>query len=173
MVYLPSFGTQSTLSGALCVYGELKSTTNLIPNGTYEIINVNGLALESPGFSHTDGLDMDQWTVNGGGNQLWSLINLGSNIVTLTNGYSSQVLDVAGASKTAGALVDQWPNNNQAANEEWQIVSLGDSKYELTSVNSGLALDVVGASTSTGAKIDQYTYHSGTNQQWTFTAVPY
>jgi hypothetical protein len=173
MVYLPSFGTASTLSGALCVYGELKSTSNLIPNGTYEVISVgSGMALESPGFSHTNGLDMDQWTVNGGSNQLWSVINLGDNIITLTNSYSSQVLDVAAASKTAGALVDQWPNNNQASNQEWQVISLGGGEYELTSVNSGLALDVVGASKSTGAKIDQYGYNGGGNQKWTFTAKP-
>ncbi len=174
MVYLPSFGTRSTLSGALCVYGELKPNTNLIPNGTYEIINVNsGMALESPGFSHVFGLNVDQSTVNGGGNQLWSLVNVGGNIVTLTNSYSSQVLDVAGASRTGGARVDQWPNRNQATNQEWQVISLGGGKYELTSVNSALALDVIGGSRSTGAGICQYTYHNGTNQQWTFKAVAY
>jgi hypothetical protein len=174
MVYLPSFGTASTLSGALCVYGELASTSNLIPNGTYELINVNsGMAIESPGFSHTNGLDLDQWTVNGGSNQLWSVVNLGSNIITLTNEYSSQVMDVAAASKTSGALVDQWPNSNQATNQEWQVISLGSGQYELTSVNSGLALDVKANSKSTGAAIQQYTYNGGANQKFTFTANPY
>jgi len=174
MVYLPSFGTATTLSGGLCVYGELSSTSNLIPNGVYEVISVgSGLALEDPGFSLTHGEDMDQWTVNGGANQLWSVINLGNNVITLTNCSSAQVLDVAAASKTAGALVDQWPNNNQASNQEWQVISLGGGEYELTSVNSGLALDVVGASKSTGAQIDQYGYNGGGNQKWTFTAKPY
>jgi hypothetical protein len=173
-VYLPSFGTAATLSGAVCVYGELSSTSNLIPNGTYQIVNVNsGMALESPGFSHVNALALDQWTVNGGGNQLWSVVNLGNNIITLTNAYSSQVADVAGASKANSAVVDQWPNSNQATNQQWQVISLGGGQYELTSVNSGLAMDVVGASTTTGAGICQYTYQGGANQKWTFTAKPY
>jgi hypothetical protein len=172
-VYMPSFGTAATLSGAVCVYGELSSTTNLIPNGTYQIVSVNsGMAMESPGFSHVNALALDQWTTNTGGNQLWSVINLGNNVITMTNGYSSQVVDVAAASKASKAVVDQWPNNNQATNQQWNVISLGGGQYELTNVNSGLALDVAGASKNTGAAIQQYAYNGGANQKWTFTAKP-
>ncbi|HEV2647540.1 MAG TPA: RICIN domain-containing protein [Acidobacteriaceae bacterium] len=168
-VYLSSFGSHATGSGALCVYGELSGTSNIIPNGTYEFKNVNsGLALESPGWDHTQGLDMDQWTVNGGGNQLWSVINLGNNVITLSNNYSSQQLEVAGNVTTSGALVDQWPYNGQT-NQQWKVTSLGGGQYELTAVNSGLALEVVGAGTGTGVKIDQWPYNGGNNQRWTIT----
>lgn len=174
LVYLPSFGSAATGSGFLCVYGELSTTTNLIANGTYEISNVNSaMALEDPGNpgSKTNGEDQDQWTVNNGANQLWVVVNLGSNVITLQNDSSSQLLDVAGASKTSGALVDQWPDNN-GTNQEWNVISLGSGQYELTSVNSGLALEVTGGSKSTGATIDQATYAGTAQQKWTFTAQP-
>jgi hypothetical protein len=146
------------------------ATSTLPKNGTYEIVNVNsGMALESPAMSHTASQHMDQGTVNGGRNQLWTLSNLGGNIVTLTNGYSSQLLDVGGASDRPGALVNQFPYNGDA-NQKWQIISLGNGQFELASVNSGLALDVKEASMNTGAAIQQYTYHGAANQKWTFIA---
>ncbi len=159
-VYLSSFGSAATASGALCVYGELSGTSNAIPNGTYQIANVySGLALESPGFSHTNGLALDQWAANGGGNQLWSVINLGNNVITLTNNYSSQMMDVAGNVTTSGAAIDQWPYNGQT-NQQWKVTSLGGGQYELTSVLSGLALDLKGGTgqTGNGNPIDQFAY---------------
>jgi hypothetical protein len=170
-VYLPSFGTATTLSGAVCVYGEVSSTSNLIPNGTYLVTNVNsGSALESPGYSHTNGLALDEWGVNNGSNQHWSVVNLGSNIITLTNTYSSQVADVTAASKSNNAVIVQWPNNNQASNEEWQVVSLGSGQYELVNVNSGLAMEIPGGNKTNGTGVDQYTYQGQAWQKWTFTA---
>jgi outer membrane protein assembly factor BamB len=171
-VYLPSFGSASTKSGFLCVYGELSSTNSLIPNGTYEFINVNsGMAIDDPGFSKTNGTDMHQYTVNNGSNQLWTVVNLGSDIITLTNNSSGEALDVVGASKATGALVDQWPNQEQT-NQQWQVISLGSGQYELTSVNSGLALEVVGGSKSNSADLDQNTYAGNAWQKWTITAQP-
>jgi DUF4097 and DUF4098 domain-containing protein YvlB len=166
-----------TTNGDLSIHkGDLKPlppTSSASPtNGTYEIINVNsGMALESPGKSEASSLHMDQWTANGGRNQLWTVTNVGSDIVTLTNGYSSQLLDVAGASTEPGALVNQFPSNGDA-NQKWQIVSLGGGQYELVSINSGLALDVKGASKNAGAAIQQFPYHGGQNQKWTFLPKP-
>jgi predicted alpha-1,6-mannanase (GH76 family) len=146
------------------------SASTLIANGTYIITSVDsGMALEDPGFSQTDGEDMDQWTVNNGTNQQWAVTNLGNNVITLKNVSSGQLLDVDAASKSNGALVDQWPGNSEN-NQKWQVLSLGSGVYTLTSINSGLALDVVGASKSAGAKIDQYPYQANTWQQWKFTS---
>src|SRR5437867_3961431 len=68
-------------------------TSTLIPNGTYVITSVySGLAIDDPAFSKTDGEDMQQYTVNDGTNQQWTVNNLGNNVITLTNGASGQVL---------------------------------------------------------------------------------
>jgi outer membrane protein assembly factor BamB len=142
----------------------------LIPNGTYVITSVySGLALEDPGFSTQNSVDMDQWTVNNGSNQQWTVTNLGNNVITLTNGASGQLLDVTGASKSNSALVDQYPANGQT-NQQWQVISVGGGAYELTSVNSGLALDVDGGNKNNGEAIDQYTYNGNAWQQWKFQA---
>ena len=96
------------------------------------------------------------------------MTNLGSNVVTLKNVASGEMLDVAAASKTAGALVDQWPANGQT-NQEWTIAAAGTSGYyTLTSVNSGLLLDVAGASKVTNADIDQWPANGQANQEWKF-----
>ncbi len=168
-VYLPSFGTAQTGSGQLCVYGEI-STTSLIPNGTYVLLNVNsGSALEDPGFSTKQGQTMVIYTLNNGANQQWTVNNLGNNVITLTNKSSGQLLDVVAASTSNSALVDQWPANGQT-NQKWQVISAGNGNYELISVNSGLALDVTGASKTNSTKLNQYTYQGNPWQQWTFQA---
>jgi hypothetical protein len=41
----------------------------------------------------------------------------------------------------------------------------------MKSVPSGLCVDVNGGSTADGARLLQWSCHSGTNQQWRFTAV--
>src|SRR5439155_6346322 len=108
--------------------------------GTYVITSVySGLAIDDPAFSKTDGEDMQQYTVNDGTNQQWTVNNLGNNVITLTNGASGQVLDVAGGSGSNSALVDQWPYQGNAW-QQWNVISLDGGNFELTSVNSGLAL---------------------------------
>jgi regulation of enolase protein 1 (concanavalin A-like superfamily) len=108
------------------------SPISLIPNGTYVITSVySGLVIDDPGS--TNGQVMQQYTRNGGANQQWRVNNLGNNVITLTNGASGQLLDVAGASKANGALVDQYPANGQT-NQQWNVISLGSGNFELTSV---------------------------------------
>ena len=48
---------------------------------------------------------------------------------------------------------------------------VGANQYQVINVNSGKALDINGGSTSDGAQVIQYSYHSGTNQMWAFTAL--
>lgn len=169
-VYLASFGSAQTRSGQVCAYGELPAGTDLIPNGTYVITSLHsGQAIDDPGGSTKNGEDMEQYTVNNGNNQQWTVTNLGSNVITLSNVASRQLLDVAAASKSNSALVDQWPANGNT-NQQWNVTSLGGSTYELTNVNSGLALDVDGGGTTVGEGIDQYQYQGNSWQQWKFTS---
>ncbi len=168
-VYLPSFGTASTKSGQVCVYGAL-SSTSLIPNGTYVITDANsGKAIDNPASSRKNGQVMEIYTVNNATNQQWTVTNLGNNIITLTNKASGQLLDVTGASTANSALVDQYPSNGQT-NQQWRVTAVGGGKYELANVNSGQALDVNGAGVTNQTQLDQYPYQGNTWQQWIFQA---
>jgi hypothetical protein len=145
-------------------------TTPLIPNGTYIVTAVNsGLGIDDPDFSTTDGEDLQIYTVNDGTNQQWKVNNVSTNVITLTNVSSGQLLDVAGASKSPQALVVQEPADG-ATHQEWNVISVAGGAFELTNVNSGLALDVVGGGATNGTGIDQYTYGGSAWQQWKFVA---
>lgn len=84
---------------------------------------------------------------------------------TLTNGNSSLLMDVNGASTATGAKIIQW-NSNGGANQRWTFTRVADNVYTITSVNSGLCLDVPNGSTSSGVQLDQWTCNGGANQQW-------
>jgi hypothetical protein len=88
----------------------------------------------------------------------------------LVNRNSGLVMDVNGASTSAGANVIQWPNNG-GFNQEWSLQPTGDGYYYLVNRNSGLVMDVNGASTSQGASVIQWSNHGGTNQQWSLQST--
>ncbi|HEX2142958.1 MAG TPA: pectinesterase family protein, partial [Glycomyces sp.] len=81
--------------------------------------------------------------------------------------HSGMVLDVASASKSDGAKVQQWGDAN-SANQQWRITESGGYA---TIVNraSGKALDVWEWSTARGDRVSQYTPTGGANQQWKLT----
>jgi hypothetical protein len=168
-VYLASFGTAQSKSGELCAYGLLASGPDLIPDGNYVITSVHsGDALDDPESSTVNETVMQQYPVNGGTNQQWTVHNIGNNVITLTNGASGLSLDVVAGSLADGALIDQYPYQGNAW-EQWQVISAGSGSFELASVHSGLALDVDGGGVNRGVKIDQYPYHGNPWQQWIFT----
>jgi ribosomal silencing factor RsfS len=158
-----------TDSGQVAVYGLLPGgSPNLIANGTYTIVNqLSGMVIDDPAFSRATNRVMNQWTINGGSNQKWTLINLGGNVIELINAFSGMALEVAQGSTVSGALVDQNPYSGNPA-QQWKVVSVGSGVYELTNVHSGQALQVVGGSTSAGAQIDQSPYTGNAGQHWTF-----
>ncbi len=176
-VYLPSFGNAQTQSGQVCVYGELAAGstgptgTFLIPNGTYYVTSaLDGQAIDDPGFSATAGMGLEQWTLNKGTNQQWTVTNLGNNVITLTNVASGQALEVRGGSNAASALVDQ--NLNQGSLwQQWTVSSPGGGAIELTNNVTGQALDIDAGSKTAGAPLDQYPYHNVSWQLWNFTSV--
>ena len=94
----------------------------------------------------------------------------GSTYYHISNKNSGLLLDVSGASKTAGANVIQWSNTG-GANQKWTLVSVGSGYFNIVNQNSGLLLDVSGASKTAGALVIQSTNNSGTNQQWSLVAV--
>ena len=140
-------------------------------SGNYKLISRNsGQALDVVGASTANGAAVDQWPYNGGSNQQWNIVSVGSGYYKLLSRKSGQALDVAGASTANGAHVDQWPDSG-TANQQWSIVSVGSGYYKLISRNSGQALDVAGQSTTAGALVDQWPDSGTANQQWSIVQV--
>lgn len=129
------------------------------------LINENsGMCLDVPNASKTEGVQLDQWTCNGGTNQDWKLTAESSGYQILGEN-AGQVVDVAGQSITNGATVDQW-DWNSGSNQEWIFANNGNGYFNIVNVNSGMCLDVEGASKTAGALVDQYLCNGGTNQLW-------
>jgi alpha-L-fucosidase len=132
----------------------------------YRIINRNsGKCLDVYGNGTGDGVNVDQWTSNGGQNQQWSFVSQGSGYYEIIARNSGKALEVGGNSTADGGNVQQWTwagTNSQ----QWSLVNLGTGYYELVNRNSGKALDVVGSGTADGVNVDQWTWNSGNNQQW-------
>jgi predicted outer membrane repeat protein len=141
------------------------------PSSTYLLVSVNsGMALDDPNSSRTAGQQMEQWTVNNGSNQAWTLNLLQRNrlggILRLVNQASGLTLGTRGASLSAGAAVEQnaWTGGDY---QQWSWFPPGTPDYlNLINVHSGMTLDVVGASTSAGGLIDQWGQNGGANQKW-------
>jgi aryl-phospho-beta-D-glucosidase BglC (GH1 family) len=159
---------QSTLSALTGGTTTPPPSNTLIPNGTYTVVGIqSGKALDDPGWSSSNGTQLDLWDINGGSNQKWALTNLGNNVIKLVNTASGLALDVYGWSGSNGGAVDQWAPSG-GANQQWVVCPVAPGVYNLKSVNSGKLLDVSGASTANGALIDQWSSNDGTNQQWKF-----
>ncbi|HWF82595.1 MAG TPA: RICIN domain-containing protein, partial [Streptosporangiaceae bacterium] len=67
------------------------------------------------------GLQLQQWTSNGGTNQQWYLKPTGDGYYTIVSHDSGLVADVYGRSTSDGAQVVQWTANG-GTNQQWQLV---------------------------------------------------
>ncbi|WP_432745426.1 RICIN domain-containing protein [Streptomyces sp. JH002] len=83
----------------------------------------------------------------------------------LVNRNSGKALDVAGASTTDGAALQQWTRHD-GTNQQWRFVDAGNGFYRLKARHSDKVLDVAGASTTDGAAVQQWADHNGANQQF-------
>ncbi|TLP52172.1 RICIN domain-containing protein [Microbispora triticiradicis] len=90
--------------------------------GAYTLRYVpTGKVLDVNGSSTTQGLQLQQWTANGGTNQLWYLRSTGDGYYTIVSYSSGLLADVYGASTSDGAQVVQWTANG-GTNQQWQLI---------------------------------------------------
>ena len=82
---------------------------------------------------------------------------------TMVNVYTGKCTDVAAASKSSGAQVQEYTCNGTGA-QSFQVIDEGSGWFKILNTNSQLAVDVIGASTSNGTHIQQYT-DNGTGAQ--------
>ncbi|MGH3415109.1 MAG: RICIN domain-containing protein [Actinocrinis sp.] len=114
----------STADGAKAVQqtGGAAWTVSALSDGAFTLTyTASGKVLDVNGGSSTAGLQLQQWTSNGGTNQQWYLKPTGNGYYTVVSHDSGLVADVYGRSTSDGAEVVQWTANG-GTNQEWQLV---------------------------------------------------
>jgi hypothetical protein len=125
----------------------------------------SGKCVDVPSRSVDNGVQLTQYTCNGGMNQAWWFKDLGNGYHQLMAKHSGKCLDVANNSLADGNPIIQWPCGS-GNNQQWQLQDAGSGYVRLISRLSGKCLDVKDASTADGAKLVQFTCGTGTNQQF-------
>ena len=138
------------------------------PNGNYEIDAYDGMVLDDPGSSNSNGTDIIQYPSNTGPNQQWTLLaagNVPAQSYNVQNAVTNLVLDDPGSSNSNGTDIIQYQFNG-GANQTWTTVPLADGNSLIVNASSGLVLDDPNFSTSDGTPVDLWQINGGLNQEW-------
>jgi alpha-galactosidase len=119
----------------------------------------SGKCLDVPGASTTRGAQLEIWTCNGGGNQVFT--RTASNQITVYDGSTKLCLDAFNNQTTAGTKVETWTCNGQT-NQQWVFHADGT----ITGVQSGLCLDVTGGVTTDGGLLELWPCAASGNQRF-------
>jgi hypothetical protein len=114
----------STADGAKAVQqtGNATWTISAGQNGAFSLrYDPTGKVLDVNGSSSTTGLQLQQWTANGGTNQQWFLRSAAGGYFTIVNAANGLAADVYGQSTSDGAQVVQWTANG-GTNQQWQLL---------------------------------------------------
>nr|WP_029275880.1 RICIN domain-containing protein [Pedobacter borealis] len=125
------------------------------------------------GNASTDNSPLEQRTYSGSGNeQLWTLTNIGTGLIKLTNVQNGKAIQIANAS-TSNSAAGQIGTYNALANQHFSLASTDNGYFRITPLlASGMGLEVNGGSSADGATLAQYSYSGSTNQQWKFEPTP-
>jgi uncharacterized protein (TIGR03437 family) len=135
----------------------------------FQIMNkLSGKVLDVTGYSTANGIQIQQYSYLGGGNQKWSLVDTGNGIYAIMNLISGKVLDVRGHSTDNGTIIQQWDYLG-GDNQRWTLTPVENGYYRITNVLTGKVLDVTGHSLDSGTVIQQWDYLGGDNQKWRIT----
>ena len=143
-------------------------------DGTYQLVALHSnRCIEVADGSTTEGAQLRQNFCGTAPQQRFQLLptGLGSQRVaeglyTMQLVHSDKCLDLAGASQSNGAPVQQWNCNSTQKSKQWQLVALGGDNYKVVNVNSGKVLEVAGGSTADGANVQQGDETGGNHQKW-------
>lgn len=131
------------------------------------IANVNSrLCLELMQAGAQDGVRVHQGQCIGPRAD-WDILEVGNGEFAIINRTTGMVMDVNGASRDDGALIQQWTWNQSSA-QRWRLEAKRPGMFMIVNA-SGKCIDISGASTSLGANITQYRCHGGDNQLFRLT----
>jgi predicted alpha-1,6-mannanase (GH76 family) len=144
----------------------------LVTNVIYNIVNRNsGQAVDVKGGGTANGTPVDQYTINGGADQEWTVTYQGNGIYQIMGVQSGRSLDVVGGRTTNGTPIDIWDYSG-GANQQWTLTPTSGGYYRITMGNdTNDCLEVPDSSTTPGVLLDESTYTGGNNQQWKLVPV--
>jgi hypothetical protein len=133
--------------------------------------------LDNANLSTVDGNQQQQFSCEGGDQQLWNFRPVAgvSDTFTVVNQQSGKCLDISGASTSDGAAIGQWTcggGTNQQFTLRKVTYSGNDAHdYQLVARHSGKCVDVNGVSTAVRAPVIQWSCNpvgqgSPLNQTW-------
>ena len=131
----------------------------------------SGKCLDLAGWSTANGVQMQQWSCNGGTNQQWLFKDVGNAKYQIVSKTSGKCLDVKDGNTADGAIVQQMDCQAGATKQQWTFVPEAGGYNKLKSVASGKCMDVTAMSTADGAKLVQWSCGAtnvagGDNQRW-------
>ncbi len=152
-------------------------------DGYYYIASAVGdggtYVLDVAGNKATDGQNICIYKYNGGDNQKFKFTKNADGSYKIRTKVSSDKsgIEVADASTSSGANVQQWTVNGHAC-QDWILepaTNFGCAMdtsvvYEFESVNSGMVMDIPGGNIADGENVQQWGTGHFTSQQWTLQA---
>lgn len=152
-------------------------------DGYYYIASAVGdggtYVLDIAGKKTDNGTNIDIYQYNGGTNQQFMLTENADgsyNICTRITGEKS-VIEVADASKTSGANVQQWEMNG-ADCQKWIFEPVTDPGcamdtnviYTFQNMNSGMVMDIVNGEMQENVNVQQWEQNNTNGQKWLLTS---
>jgi hypothetical protein len=140
-------------------FGKVPPINNLPPAPPGEVLRGVGSdrCVDVPGFSTTNGTQLDLWDCNAGGNQSWNYTAKQELTV-----YGNKCMAIGGTGNTAGDPV-VISDCTGTTSQQWLL----NADHSVTSVaNPALCLDASGAGTGNGTSVDVWFCNGSTNQAW-------
>lgn len=140
-------------------------------DGSYYIINSNGLYLDANGGVMSNGTNLQGWVGNGTAAQKWKFLSpTEQKVADGTYRIASAVglnkgVDISGAVTENGANAHLWTYHG-GANQQFVFTYIGGGYYTIRARHSGKALDVRAASTTPGTNVWQYDPNGTVAQKW-------
>ena len=99
-------------------------------DGYVQLVNLaTSKLLDVPGSATGNGVLIQQYRENGGGNnQQWLVIPTDAGFAKIQSRATGKMLDVNGSSTEDGLPIQQWDDNGGGANQQWKLNLVGIAK---------------------------------------------
>jgi hypothetical protein len=163
---------QAQMTPAAVVSTPATPSPTVGPQPYYHLIinRETGQCLDVPFGTLEPGTKVEQFPVNGGTNQLWSLEPVPGDGVRIVNRHAGQCLDIPQGTSEEPVAVQQYPING-GSNQGWRLEVVGDHWYRIVNQQTGQCLEVPCESQERRTVIQQAPPSESTYQHWRPIAV--
>ncbi|MEO0469750.1 MAG: RICIN domain-containing protein [Bacteroidota bacterium] len=154
-------------------------TVTDLGNGYHSITNLhNGRVLDVAGVSTANGANVQVWSNFSSDNQQWELVQVSNSnppppsqaYYNILARHSGKGLDVAGASTSSGANVEQYAiSNGGGDNQRWRFEDAGNGNVYIKAKHSDMCLAAASNQQADGVNVVQNSCNGADNQTWTVT----